>query len=70
MANPYAGNGTAVTLEHDLQRLHATGSNVGYLAYGAHPDGPLRRIEGTTYFYWDGLELMEEPETFEEIARR
>ena len=23
MANPYAGAGTAVTLEHDLQRLHA-----------------------------------------------
>jgi predicted AlkP superfamily pyrophosphatase or phosphodiesterase len=70
MANPYAGNGTAVTLEHDLQRLHATGSGVGYLAYGAHPDGPLRRIEGTAYFYWDGSELMEEQETFEEMARR
>jgi len=69
MANPYAGTGTAVTLEHDLQRLHATASGGGYLAYGAHPDEPLRRIEGTTYFYWDGSELMEEAETFEEIAR-
>jgi hypothetical protein len=68
MANPYAGDGTAVTLEHDLQRLHATGAGIGYLAYGA--DVQLRRIEGTSYFYRDGLELTEEQETFEELARR
>ena len=37
MANPYVGEGTAVTLEHDLQRLYyAVGSGMGYLAYGAH----------------------------------
>jgi predicted AlkP superfamily pyrophosphatase or phosphodiesterase len=70
MANPYAGAGTAVTLEHDLQELHATGTGIGYLAYGAHAVGPLRRIEGTSYFYRDGLELTEEHETFEELTRR
>jgi predicted AlkP superfamily pyrophosphatase or phosphodiesterase len=68
MANPYAGDGTAVTLEHELQRLHATGTGIGYLAYGA--DVQLRRIEGTSYFYRDGFELTEEQETFEELARR
>jgi predicted AlkP superfamily pyrophosphatase or phosphodiesterase len=70
MANPYAGDGTAVTLEHDLQRLHATGTGIGYLAYGAHADEQLPRIEETGYFFRDGLELTEERETFEELAAR
>ena len=70
MANPYAGDGTVVTLAHDLERLHATGTGIGYLAYGIHADGQLPRIEGTSYFYRDGSELMEEHETFEELARR
>src|SRR5262249_13851995 len=30
MANPYSGDGTAVTLEHDLQQLHAIGTGIGY----------------------------------------
>ena len=70
MANPYAGAGTAVTLEHDLQRLHATGTGIGYLAYGAHADGQLPRIEDSGYFFLDGLELTEEHETFEGLTRR
>jgi predicted AlkP superfamily pyrophosphatase or phosphodiesterase len=70
MANPYAGDGTAVTLEGDLQRLHATGTGIGYLVYGAHADGQLPRIEDTGYFFRDGLELTEERETFEELAAR
>ena len=70
MANPYAGDGTAVTLEGDLQRLHATRTGIGYLAYGAHADGQLPRIEDTGYFFRDGLELTEEHETFEELAAR
>jgi len=70
MANPYAGNSTAVTLEHDLQRLRAAGSAIDYLAYGAHVERSLPRIESTSYFYRDGLELTEEQETFEELARR
>jgi predicted AlkP superfamily pyrophosphatase or phosphodiesterase len=70
MANPYSGDGTAVTLEHDLQRLHATGAATGYLAYGAHVDGRLPRIEGTSYFYRDGSELTDEHETFHELTRR
>jgi len=70
MANPYAGAGTAVTLEHDLQQLHATGAGISYLAYGAHADGKLPRIEDTEYFFQDGLELTEEHETFEELTRR
>jgi predicted AlkP superfamily pyrophosphatase or phosphodiesterase len=70
MANPYAGDGTVVTLAHDLERLHATGTGIGYLAYGIHADGQLPRIEGTSYFYRDGSELMEEHETFEELVRR
>ena len=57
MANPYAGAGTAVTLEHDLRQLHATGAGISYLAYGAHADGQLPRIEDTGYFFQDGLEL-------------
>jgi hypothetical protein len=69
LANPYAGSGPVVTLEHDLQRLHATGSGIGYLAYGADVDAQLRRIDGTSYFYRDGSELMEEQETFEELTR-
>jgi predicted AlkP superfamily pyrophosphatase or phosphodiesterase len=70
MANPYAGAGTAVTLEHDLQQLHATGAGISYLAYSAHADGKLPRIEDTGYFFQDGLELTEEHETFEELTRR
>jgi len=70
MANPYSGDGTAVTLEHDLQQLHAIGTGIGYLAYGAHVDEPPRHIEGTSYFYRDGLELTEEHETFEELPAR
>jgi len=70
MANPYSGDGRAVTLEHDLQRLHATRAAIGYLAYGARVDGPLPRIEGTSYFYRDGSELTDEHETFHELTRR
>ena len=70
MANPYAGAGMAVTLEHDLRQLHATGAGISYLAYGAHADGQLPRIEDTGYFFQDGLELTEEHETFEELTRR
>ena len=70
MANPYAGDGIAVTLQHDLQQLHATGPGIGYLAYGAHVDGQLPRIEGTSYFYRDGLELTDEHEAFHELTRR
>ena len=68
MANPYAGDGTTATLEQDLQRLHASGPGIGYLAYGARAD--VRLIEGASYFYRDGLELMEEHEAFEDLARR
>jgi len=67
MANPYAGEGTAVTLQHDLERLYATGSGMDYLAYGTHGGGELPRIDGTRYFYRDGSELEEERETFEEL---
>src|SRR5438445_3553335 len=70
MANPYAGPGTAVTLDDDLQRLHATGTGIGYLAYGAHSDGQVPRREDTGYFFRDGLALTEEHETFEELKRR
>jgi predicted AlkP superfamily pyrophosphatase or phosphodiesterase len=70
MANPYAGDGTAVTLEHDLQQLHATGAGIGYLAYGAHVAEQPPRIEGTSYFYRDGVELTEEREAFEELPGR
>jgi predicted AlkP superfamily pyrophosphatase or phosphodiesterase len=69
MANPYAGDGTAVTLERELQRLHATEAGIGYLAYGAHADGELPRVEDTRYFYRDGSELAEEHETFEALTR-
>src|SRR5439155_292666 len=34
MVNPYATDGTAVTLEHDLERLDATRSGMGYLVDG------------------------------------
>ena len=54
MANPYTGNATAVTLEHDLQRLHAAGIGIGYLAYGRHADEHSRRIEDTGYFFREG----------------
>jgi hypothetical protein len=67
MANPYVGEGTAVTLEHNLERLYATGSGMGYLAYGAHGDGDGPRIDGTRYFYRDGPELEAEHEMFEEM---
>ena len=70
MANPYAGDGTRVTLERDLRQLHSTGTGIGYLAYGVHADEDLPRIEGTHYFYRDGSELAEERETFEELTRR
>jgi predicted AlkP superfamily pyrophosphatase or phosphodiesterase len=69
MANPYVGQGTHATLEKDLERLVATGSGMGYLAYGAGGDGALPRIDGTHYFYRDGSELEEERETFEELGR-
>jgi hypothetical protein len=69
MANPYAGEGAHATLEKDLERLVATGSGMGYLAYGAGGDGALPRIDGTHYFYRDGSELEEERESFEELAR-
>ena len=70
MANPYAGEGTAVTLEHDLEQLYASGAGMGYLAYGAHGDGDRPRIDGTRYFYRDGSELEEEREMFEELTHR
>jgi predicted AlkP superfamily pyrophosphatase or phosphodiesterase len=70
MANPYSGDGTAVTLEHDLQQLHASGTGIGYLAYGVHLAGQPPRIEGTRYFYRDGVELTEEHEAFEELPGR
>jgi predicted AlkP superfamily pyrophosphatase or phosphodiesterase len=70
MANPYVGEGTAVTLDHELERLYATGSSVSYLGYGVHGDGELSRIDGTRYFYRDGSELAEERETFEELLHR
>ena len=54
MANPYAGDGTAIALEGELNRLHATAAgNVG-----------------TRYFYRDGSELAEEHEAFEALTRR
>ena len=70
MANPYVGEGTAATLDHELERLYATGSDLGYLAYGVRGDGELSRIDGTRYFYRDGSELTEERETFEELVHR
>jgi len=66
MVNPYAGDGSAVSLEHDLQRLH--GTEVGYLAYGTHVDESPPRIEGTHYFYRDDWELAAEREMFEELT--
>ena len=60
---------TAVTLEHDLRRLHATGPDIGYLAYGAHADESGARLEGTRYFYRDGGELTQEREAFQELTR-
>jgi hypothetical protein len=70
MTNPYVGEGADVTLEHDLERLYATGSGIGYLAYGTHGDGELPHIDGTRYFYRDGSELEEEREMFEELMHR
>ena len=66
MANPYAGGGTAVSLEGDLERLYASGPGVGYIAHGAETPP---RIEGTHYFYRDGSELEEERETFETLQQ-
>jgi hypothetical protein len=68
MANPYAGEGVDVGLEQDLERLYATGSGMGYLAYGARGGGELPRIDGTHYFYRDDAELAQERETFEELT--
>ena len=68
MANPYAGEGTPVALERDLQRLYATGSGLSYFAYGAEGGGRFR-IDGTGYFYRDAWELEEERETFEGLHR-
>jgi Type I phosphodiesterase / nucleotide pyrophosphatase len=71
MANPYAGEGTStVALEHDLERLYASGSGVSYLAYGADREATLPRITGTSYFYRDGSELEEEREAFEALQPR
>jgi len=69
MVNPYATDGTAVTLEHDLERLYATRSGMGYLAHGADGDETLPRIDGTHYFYRDGSELEAERETFEALQQ-
>ena len=69
MANPYAGDGTAVTVEHDLERLYAAGSATGHVAYGFHGDRDLPRIDGTRYFYRDGSELEEEREAFGELTQ-
>ena len=69
MANPYVGAGTAVTLEHDLRRLHASDAGIGYLAYGGEADEPPSLIEGTSYFYRDGLEHTEEHATFQGLPR-
>jgi hypothetical protein len=66
MVNPYTTDGTAVTLEGDLERLYATRSGVGYLAHGADA---LPRIDGTRYFYRDGTELEVERETFEDLQQ-
>jgi predicted AlkP superfamily pyrophosphatase or phosphodiesterase len=70
MANPYAGSGSEVSLERDLERLYAAGSGLGYLVYGVHAGGDLPRIDGTGYFYRDGSELEEERETFETLTHR
>jgi hypothetical protein len=66
MANPYAGEGTPVALERDLQRLYVTGSGLSYLAYGADRGGGSH-IDGTRYFDRDASELEEEREIFEEL---
>src|SRR2546427_6237177 len=58
------------TLEHDLERLYATTSGMGYLAHGADGDETLPRIDGTHYFYRDGSELEAERETFEALQDR
>jgi len=69
MVNPYTTDGTAVTLEGDLERLYATRSGVGYLAHGGDADDALPRIDGTRYFYRDGAELEVERETFEDLQQ-
>jgi hypothetical protein len=68
MANPYGGEGSSMSLERELQRLHAE-SGAGYLAYGAAGDADLPRIDGTRWVYRDGPELAEEREMFGELAR-
>ena len=70
MANPYAGDRPGASVERDLERLYASGSGLGYLAYGAQAGGVLPRIDGTGYFYRDGSELEEERETFEALTPR
>jgi hypothetical protein len=70
MANPYAGEGAPVALQHELERLYASGSDVSYLAYGAHRDEGVARLDGTRYFYRDGPELEEEREAFEALLLR
>src|SRR5262249_6061733 len=69
MVNPYVADGTAVTLEDDLQRLYATKSGLGYRADGGHDVEPMLRIDGTDYFYRDDAELEAERETFEALTR-
>jgi len=69
MVNPYATDGTPVTLDRDLERLYASGSGMSYLAHGVDADGELPRIDGTDYFYRDASELGEERETFESLQR-
>ena len=69
MVNPYATDGTAVTLEGDLQRLYATRSGVGYVARGGGSEEAPPRIDGTHYFYRDGEELEAERETFEGLQQ-
>jgi hypothetical protein len=70
MANPYAGEGAPVALQHELEGLYASGSDVSYLAYGAHRDEGVARLDGTRYFYRDGPELEEEREAFEALLLR
>ena len=69
MVNPYATDGTAVTLEGDLQRLYATRSGVGYVARGGGSEEAPPRIDGTHYFYRDGEGLEAERETFEGLQQ-
>ena len=69
MANPYAGEGVPMAWERELEQLHANGSGMSYVAYGAHDDEAPRRIDGTAYFYRDTSEHAEERETFEDLLQ-